>query len=210
MTKATVLTMATTEVCLFLSAKETSAKGSCGASEARGHEARGTIGTDQAREGSVRGRRRGGGLCRRGGDLGLCRRGSLLRQNLLRGGDEVVDLTPELRRQVLGLPGRLAGEDGVELALDLGQHGPRVGLAGRGQQAGDLHPDLGRHGRVGGQLLRGGQEAGDAPVAGGRRLGSLRADILFLDSSIIRQSSNPVCGSWKNQASSLWAKQHRA
>ena len=26
----------------------------------------------------------------------------------------------------------------------------------------------------------------------------------------LRQSANPVCGSWKNQASSLWAKQHRA
>ena len=36
-------------------------------------------------------------------------------------------------------------------------------------------------------------------------------DILFLkhDSSIFRQSSNPVCGSWKSQASSPWAKQHR-
>ena len=35
---------------------------------------------------------------------------------------------------------------------------------------------------------------------------------LFLkhDSSIFRQSSNPVCGSWKSQASSPWAKQHRA
>ena len=29
------------------------------------------------------------------------------------------------------------------------------------------------------------------------------------DSSIFRQSSNPVCGSWKNQASSPWAKQHK-
>ena len=29
------------------------------------------------------------------------------------------------------------------------------------------------------------------------------------DSSIFRQSSNPVCGSWKSQASSPWAKQHR-
>ena len=37
-------------------------------------------------------------------------------------------------------------------------------------------------------------------------------DILFLkqNSRIIRQSSNRVCGSWKSQASSLWAKQHRA
>ena len=33
------------------------------------------------------------------------------------------------------------------------------------------------------------------------------ADILFMkyDSSIFRQFSNPVCGSWKIQASSLWA-----
>ena len=30
------------------------------------------------------------------------------------------------------------------------------------------------------------------------------------DSSIFRQSSNPVCGSWKRRASSLWAKRHRA
>ena len=39
-----------------------------------------------------------------------------------------------------------------------------------------------------------------------------RADILFLKhaSSIFRQPSNPVCGSWKSPASSLWAKQHRA
>ena len=37
------------------------------------------------------------------------------------------------------------------------------------------------------------------------------SDILFInhDSSTFRQSSNPVCGSWKSQASSLWAKQHR-
>ena len=28
-------------------------------------------------------------------------------------------------------------------------------------------------------------------------------------SSIFRQSSNNVCGSWKSQASSPWAKQHR-
>ena len=28
-------------------------------------------------------------------------------------------------------------------------------------------------------------------------------------SSIFRQCSNPVCGSWKSQASSPWAKQHR-
>ena len=35
-------------------------------------------------------------------------------------------------------------------------------------------------------------------------------DKLFLNhnSSIFRQSSNPVCGSWKSQASSLWAKQY--
>ena len=35
-------------------------------------------------------------------------------------------------------------------------------------------------------------------------IGAARADILFLkhDSSIFRQSSNPVCGSWKSQASS--------
>ena len=39
-----------------------------------------------------------------------------------------------------------------------------------------------------------------------------QADILFLKhvSRILRQSSIPVCGSWKSQASSLWAKQHRA
>ena len=38
------------------------------------------------------------------------------------------------------------------------------------------------------------------------------ADILFLkhDSSIFKQSSNPVCGSRKSQASSPWAKLHRA
>ena len=38
-----------------------------------------------------------------------------------------------------------------------------------------------------------------------------RPDILFLkhESSIFRQSSNLVCGSWKSQASSPWAKQHR-
>ena len=38
---------------------------------------------------------------------------------------------------------------------------------------------------------------------------SLSPGILFLkhDSSILRQSSNPVCGSWKSQVSSLWAKQ---
>ena len=38
------------------------------------------------------------------------------------------------------------------------------------------------------------------------------SDILFLKhgSSIIRQSSYPVFGSWKSRASSLWAKQHRA
>ena len=37
-------------------------------------------------------------------------------------------------------------------------------------------------------------------------------DILLLrhDSRILRQSSNHVCGSWKSQASSPWAKQHRA
>ena len=37
-------------------------------------------------------------------------------------------------------------------------------------------------------------------------------DILFQKHacSILRQSSNPVCGSWKGQACSLWAKQHRA
>ena len=40
----------------------------------------------------------------------------------------------------------------------------------------------------------------------------LRADILYLTDacSILRQSSYPVCGLWKNQASSLWAKRHRA
>ena len=40
----------------------------------------------------------------------------------------------------------------------------------------------------------------------------LPADIIFLKHacSIIRQSSNPVCGSWNCQASSPWAKQHRA
>ena len=33
------------------------------------------------------------------------------------------------------------------------------------------------------------------------------ADILFLNHacSLLRQSSNPVCGSWKRQASSPWA-----
>ena len=46
---------------------------------------------------------------------------------------------------------------------------------------------------------------------GFKSLGSA-ADILLLkhDSSIFRQSSNPVSGSWKSQASSPWAKQHRA
>ena len=39
-----------------------------------------------------------------------------------------------------------------------------------------------------------------------------QADVFFLKHarSILRQSSNPVCGSWKSQASSLWAKQHIA
>ena len=39
-----------------------------------------------------------------------------------------------------------------------------------------------------------------------------RPDILFLkhNSSIFRQSSNPVCGTRKSHASSLWTKQHRA
>ena len=39
-----------------------------------------------------------------------------------------------------------------------------------------------------------------------------RSDILFLkhDSSIFRQSYNPVCCSWKIRAGSPWAKQHRA
>ena len=37
------------------------------------------------------------------------------------------------------------------------------------------------------------------------------SDVLFLyhDSRILIQSSYPVCGSWKSQASSPWAKQHR-
>ena len=37
-----------------------------------------------------------------------------------------------------------------------------------------------------------------------------RPDILFPkhDSSIFGQLSNPVCSSWKSQASSSWAKQH--
>ena len=37
-------------------------------------------------------------------------------------------------------------------------------------------------------------------------------DIFFLkhESSNLRQSSNHACGSWKSQASSPWAKQHRA
>ena len=36
------------------------------------------------------------------------------------------------------------------------------------------------------------------------------ADILFLkhDSSTLIRSSDPVCGSWKSQVSSPWAKQH--
>ena len=48
--------------------------------------------------------------------------------------------------------------------------------------------------------------------ARGRRRESLKADILFPKhvSSIIRQSPNPVCGSWKIQASYPWQKQHRA
>ena len=47
----------------------------------------------------------------------------------------------------------------------------------------------------------------DPPLVDG-----LVPDILFLKHacSILRQSSSPVCGSWKSQASSLWAKQHRA
>ena len=38
------------------------------------------------------------------------------------------------------------------------------------------------------------------------------SDILFLkhDSSILRLLSNTVCGSWKSQARSPWAKQHRS
>ena len=41
--------------------------------------------------------------------------------------------------------------------------------------------------------------------------GGHEADIFSLkhDSSIFRQSSNPVGGSWTSQASSPWAKQHR-
>ena len=40
---------------------------------------------------------------------------------------------------------------------------------------------------------------------------ALSPDIYFLKHtcSILRQSSNPVFGSWKSQASSLWAEQHR-
>ena len=37
-----------------------------------------------------------------------------------------------------------------------------------------------------------------------------RHPFLKHDSSMFRQWSNPVCGSWKSWASSLWAKQHRA
>ena len=39
-----------------------------------------------------------------------------------------------------------------------------------------------------------------------------KADILFLkkDNRILRQTSNPVCDSYKSQASSSWDKQHRA
>ena len=46
----------------------------------------------------------------------------------------------------------------------------------------------------------------------GSELSEFRSDIFFLKhaSSIFRQLSNPVCGSQKGQASSPWAKQHRA
>ena len=45
-----------------------------------------------------------------------------------------------------------------------------------------------------------------------RLLPTSKPDILFLKyaCSILRQSSEPVCGLWKSQDSSLWAKQHRA
>ena len=55
-------------------------------------------------------------------------------------------------------------------------------------------------------------ELNSARTAEALQLDDLQADILFLkhDSRILRQSSDPVCGSWKSQASSPWAKQHRA
>ena len=50
----------------------------------------------------------------------------------------------------------------------------------------------------------------DAGSVGGH--GAFRSDILFLKHacSILTQSYNPVCGSWKSQASPPWTKQHRA
>ena len=53
------------------------------------------------------------------------------------------------------------------------------------------------------------EKEGDKQLATGD---NAREDILFLnhDSSIFRHASNPVCGSWKSQATSPWAKQQRA
>ena len=55
-------------------------------------------------------------------------------------------------------------------------------------------------------------ELNSARTAEALQLDDLQADILFLKhvSSIFRQSFNPVCGSQNTQASSLWAKHHRA
>ena len=55
-------------------------------------------------------------------------------------------------------------------------------------------------------------ELNSARTAEALQLDDLQADILFLkhDTSIFRQSPNPVCGSRKTQASSPWDKQHRA
>ena len=148
---------------LFLSAKGQRAGG---ADKAGGPDD--AAGTDQTCEGITRGCRRGGrgGRGGRGPDLGLG-------HNLLRGRDEAVDLTPELRRQVLGLSLTLR-EEPVELALDLGKHRPGVWLAGRGQDAVDLGPDGGWHARVAGQLLRVTEEAGEgAGVGGSSRLSGL-------------------------------------
>ena len=51
-----------------------------------------------------------------------------------------------------------------------------------------------------------------APEATSVRRKGREPDIPFLRHacSILRQSSNPVCGSWMSQVSSRWAKQHRA
>ena len=55
------------------------------------------------------------------------------------------------------------------------------------------------------------KERNEAAGGGTSSTLQIQANILFLkhDSSMFRQSSNPVCGSWQSQSSSPWAKQRR-